>query len=268
MRASTAFFAGMGTVVVAIASGVSGGAWIAATMNPRPPRQAMETAHLHRQALPRRMSASGTVPYVAATSAFTDPSIDHGAANQRQTTADVVKKPASPSTETAASEGPPAKPADAPSSKPVTTAAPRTAARQPVSAPESAFATARDADLKRATESQKAPHRHWTVRHRYQPRTAQGQRRQQQSRQAGNGQGNSTRQARDDGGRISSGRTHGDQGYPGGRYRNESSPSYRAADRRHPDEPDPRYRQYDARPRYAERPAPFPFPLMRLFGPD
>lgn len=266
MRASTAFFAGIGTVVVAIASGVSGGAWIADMMKPGlPKQQAMETAHLHRQALPRRMSASGIVPYVAATLAFTDPSIDHGAAAQDrfQAKAD-VKEQVSPPVQAAgkpAANETSAKAADAPSSKPLT-AARQPAAPQPVSTPENAFARARDADLKRATESRKAPHRYWPHRYRYQPRGAQGQYEQQQSRQAGKRYGNSAQQARDVGGRRSSGRKYGDRRYPGGRYRDENSPRYRAAGR---DDSDPRD-QYDSGPRYAERPAPFPFPL--LFGPD
>ena len=265
MRASTAFFAGMGTVVVAIASGVSGGAWIADMMKPGLPRQAVETAHLHRQALPRRMSASGVVPYVAETLAFTDPSIDHGAVTQGQSQAkaDVVKKQVSPAVQTAGTavaNGPSAKAADAPSSKPVTTATRQPAARSPNSASENYFARARDADLKRATESGKASHRYWTDRHRYQPRAAQNQYKQQQSGQAGKGQGNSAQQARGEGGQRSYGRTYSDRRHPGGRYR--------AADRRYQDESDLRDRQYDSEPRYAERPAPFPFPFRGLFGPD
>ena len=271
MRASTAFFAGIGTVVVAIASGVSGGVWIADMMKPGLPRQAIETAHHHRQALPRRMSASGLVPYVAETLAFTDPSIDHGAATQGQSQAkaDVVKKQVSPAVQsagTAATNGPSAKAADAPSSKPVTTATRQPAARSPSSMPDNAFAGARDADLKRATESGKTSHLHWTDRHRYQPRATQNQYKQQQSRQAGKGQGNSAQQARGQGGQRSSGRTYSDRRHPGARYRDEDSPRYRAADRRYPDESDPRDRQYDSGPGYAERPAPFAFP--GLFGPD
>ncbi|MGH6715252.1 MAG: hypothetical protein ACREDC_03570 [Bradyrhizobium sp.] len=244
MRASTAFFAGMGTVVVAIASGVSGGAWIADMMSPGLHKQVTETAHRHRRALSRPMSASGMVPYAAATLAFSDPSIDHGAAAQDrfQPKTDVVKKQISPAVQsagTAAANGPSAKSADAPSSKAVTTAARRLAAGT------------RDADLNRATG---APGRYRTDRHRYQPRAAQDQHRQQQSRQAGR--------------RRSSGRTSSGQRYPGGRYRDESSAKYRAADRRYHDEPDSRYRQYDSRPRYAERPAPFALPPTGLFGPD
>lgn len=264
MRASTAFFAGMGTVVVAIASGVSGGAWIADMMKPGLPRQAMETAHLHRQALPQRMSAPGLVPYVAETLAFTDPSIDHGAVTQGQSQAkaDVVKKPVSPAVQSAGTtaSGPSAKAADAPSSKPVTTVARQPAARSPNSTPDNAFARARDADLKRATESRKAPHRYWSDRHRYQPRAAQNQYKQQQSRQAGKGQGSSAQEARGKGAQRFSGRTYSDRRHPGGRYR--------AADRRDQDESDFRDRQYDSEPRYAARPAPFPFALPGLFGPD
>jgi hypothetical protein len=265
MRASTAFFAGMGTVVVAIASGVSGGAWIADMMKPGLPKQAMETAHLHRQALTRRMSASGVVPYVAATLAFTDASIDHGAATQGQSQAkaDVVKKQVSrpvQSAGTAEANGPSARDANAPSSKPVTEAARQVAARPPNSMPENAFARARDADLKRATESRKAPHRYWTSRHRYQPRAAQNQYKQQQSTQAGKAQGNSAQQARGEGEQRSPERTYSERRYPGGRYR--------AAGRRYHDESDHRDRQYDSGPRYAERPAPFPFQFRGLFGPD
>ncbi|MGH6679434.1 MAG: hypothetical protein ACREDL_11035 [Bradyrhizobium sp.] len=277
MRASTAFFAGMGTVVVAIASGVSGGAWIAAMMNPGLSKQVMETAHLHRQILPRQTSASGMIPYAAATLAFTDPAIDRDAAAQDRSQAktDVVKKQVSPAVQSAgmaAANGPSAKPADAPASKPVTTAARRPAARLPIAAPENAFARARDADLTPTTESRRTSHRHWTNRHRYPPRAAQDQYedqyKQQRSRQAGRGQGNSAQQARDVGRQRPYGRTYNDRRYPGGRYRDENSSRYHAADRRYRNGPEPGYRQYDPRPEYAERPAPFAFPFMGPFGPD
>lgn len=272
MRASTAFFAGMGTVVVAVASGVSGGAWIAAMMKPGLSKQVVETAHLRRQALPRRTPASGMIPYVAATLAFTDPSIDRAAAAQDRSQAkiDVAKKQISPAVQSAgtAAANAPATLADAPSSKPVTTAARRPAARLPIAAPENAFARARDADLTRTTESRRASRRHWTNRHRHQPTAAQDQYKQQQSRQAGRGHGNSAQEARGAGRRRDYGRAYSDRRYPGGRYRDDDSPGYHAADRRYRDEPDPGYRQYDPRAEYAERPAPFAFPLTGLFGPD
>ncbi|MGJ4931816.1 hypothetical protein ACQR1I_32315 [Bradyrhizobium sp. HKCCYLS2038] len=67
MRTSTAFFAGVGTVSIAVAAGLGGGLMIAEGMHPRSP--AADTAKLERS-LPEQPSPSPTVTsYLAATQA-------------------------------------------------------------------------------------------------------------------------------------------------------------------------------------------------------
>src|SRR5215831_1452391 len=77
MRASTAFFAGVGTVVVAIGAGVGGGLTIAHMMSPLEPRLAMGKAE--RRAVPEMPPSTKDplvpVPYLAATQATTNAAV-------------------------------------------------------------------------------------------------------------------------------------------------------------------------------------------------
>jgi hypothetical protein len=77
MRASTAFFAGVGTVVVAIGAGVGGGLTIAHMMSPQEPKLVMGKAE--RRAAPEMPPSTKDplvpVPYLAATQATTNAAV-------------------------------------------------------------------------------------------------------------------------------------------------------------------------------------------------
>jgi hypothetical protein len=77
MRASTAFFAGVGTVVVAIGAGVGGGLTIAHMMSPLEPKLVMGKAE--RRAAPEMPPSTKDplvpVPYLAATQATTNAAV-------------------------------------------------------------------------------------------------------------------------------------------------------------------------------------------------
>jgi hypothetical protein len=156
MRTSMAFFAGVGTVVVAIGAGLGGGLLIGNIMSPPSPRQGAEVTKLERRMSSEPIPAANTpaepVPYLAATQTLqAQPSIE--AANP------------APAADTAA------KPLEAPPSQPPATAA-KAAPQEQAAAPEEAFATARDVDLKRTAEKRKAERRQqqWADRRHYQLR--------------------------------------------------------------------------------------------------
>jgi len=156
MRISMAFFAGVGTVVVAIGAGLGGGLLIGNIMSPPSPRQGAELTKLERRMSSEPIPAANTpaepLPYLAATRTLqAQPQIE--AANPA---------PAADTT---------AKPQEAPPSQPPDTAA-KVAPQEQAAAPQDAFAKARDADLKRAAEKRKAERRQqqWADQRRYQLR--------------------------------------------------------------------------------------------------
>jgi hypothetical protein len=198
MRMSTAYFAGAGTVVVAVALGLGGGFLIAEMMNPTTPsRESTKLEHRSSDAPPQSAPNS----YLAATqgAATTPVLVQPAAASPADKTADQsTDKPAQQPQSTADNKSQPqpatggtpqpasAQPAVAPSSQP---------AHQQANAPEAAFAKASDADLKsndkstdtkardadgrqaererrRAERHQRWVQRHqeWTERHRNQRR--------------------------------------------------------------------------------------------------
>jgi hypothetical protein len=159
MRASTAYFAGAGTVIAAIVGGLGGGLLIADIVSPKSPKQGTETTRLERHMasapIPAAATPSEPVPYLSA------PQLPApGAA--------IAAAPAQPQaqTEAANSASTAARPADtslarqpeASSPQPATPAV-QTAAREPTAAPEETFAKARDADVKRAEEKRRAERR-------------------------------------------------------------------------------------------------------------
>ncbi len=192
MRASTAFFAGIGTVVVAIAAGLSGGLLIANMMNAKLPREAVAAAPIERRAVPDQMPVSGGVRYAAATLAFTDPSVDRaGVPDAKNADGNNATPPAPHAAEATASNDPAPGSADAAKPAPQSSQVPAT--DKQVSAPDDANAKARDTDLKRAVEKRRAERaQRWAERRR---------RREQQN--------NFNSQARDD----------SDWNYPDRRYR-------------------------------------------------
>lgn len=195
MRTSTAYFAGIGTVVAAVAAGLGGGYLAANVVNPHEPGVSK---------LERRMSATP----IPATTAPSEPARIAGTtatATNPVAAPPVAASPQAESQQTAASQAPAsqisAKPelqiaasnAAAPAEEKITNNTPRSvqsapakSAEQPsekavvektvmdkTAAPQDAFARARDADIKRAAvEKRRAERRpRWEERRRFrQPR--------------------------------------------------------------------------------------------------
>ncbi|MFL6791563.1 MAG: hypothetical protein ACJ8EE_10390 [Bradyrhizobium sp.] len=176
MRTSTAFFAGAGTVVVAIAAGLGGGLVLANLVNPHSPKQ--EMTKLERRMSPEPIPVSNApsepVPYLAATqaaTAATDAAIP--AQNQQQI------QPAEATASNTAANGQPAASAPQSAAPGTQAAAPeQSKTSEPSRTPEDAFANARDADVKRearrAEERRRAERRQqWSDKRRYQQRQDQ-----------------------------------------------------------------------------------------------
>lgn len=146
MRTSMAYFAGVGTVVVAIAAGLGGGLVIANVVSPHSPKAEMTK-------LERRMSPE-PVPYLAATQPpSAGPAVAATPMQAEQT---------QPQTEAANRAPAAAQPAE------------QTAANEPTAKREDAFAKAREADVMRTTEKRKAERRQqWVDRRRLQQREDQ-----------------------------------------------------------------------------------------------
>jgi hypothetical protein len=189
MRTSMAYFAGVGTVVVAIAAGLGGGLLFANIVSPHSPKDSpkAEMTKLERrmsgESIPAANAPAEPVPYLAAAQ---PPSAGPAVAaapmratpTQPQTeAANPAPAAAQPAEQTAANE-PTAKPQDTPKQQdiPKQSSAPaeQSAAREPAAKPEEAFAKAREADVKRTTEKRKAERRQqWADRRRLQQREEQ-----------------------------------------------------------------------------------------------
>ena len=174
MRTSTAYFAGMGTVILAVSAGLGGG-YLAANIT-NPPSQAVSKLERRMAAEPIAVATAPAEPQVAGVNRAAAPAQEQ---TPQQTAQPLQTQPApdpqpQPHTEAATpSAGPdrgenkPAsaeKPGDSvavaqspksspPSSKPVEQA------DEKASAPRDAFATARDSDVKRATAKQRRAER-------------------------------------------------------------------------------------------------------------
>ena len=158
MRTSTAYFAGVGTVVAAVALGLGGGLLISSILSPHEPKTEMSRLEqrMSSKPIPVSNAPSEPVPYLAATQAIPSAA----------TTSESQPQPAAPTpaTETVAANPPPA--ADAAPAVQAPQPAPREQAAAPE--PENGFAKARDADVKRVTEKRKAERRQqWTERRRH-----------------------------------------------------------------------------------------------------
>jgi hypothetical protein len=231
MRASTAFFVGIGTVGLAIMAGLGGGLLVGNMMSPLPPKHAAAAARVEQPTRPQPMSAASALAYTAATLAFTDPAIDGNAPPAGE---QVNAASSSAATAGVAQNDQAAKPTDGAAAQPTQDARPITAAPQ-ASAPEDAYAKARDSDLKHEAEKRRADRtRRFSDRHLREDNQSFDQ------------------QARDD--------RNGDAGD------RPSSYSYYHSDRRYRgatrggDDREPRY-YVDEAPRYG-------FPRIQLFGPD
>ena len=157
MRASTAYFAGAGTVVVAIVAGVGGGLLIADIISPKSPKQGTEMTRLERRMSPEPIQAapgpSEPVQYLAAPQLSALGAAVAAAPAQAQTEAGNSQSAGAQPAETAAAAQP-----DAPAPQAATPAA-QPVAHEQAAAPENALAKARDAEMKRAVEKRKLERR-------------------------------------------------------------------------------------------------------------
>ncbi len=255
MRASTAFFAGIGTVGLAIAGGLGGGLWIGKVMNPHV-QHGLEAATPGPQALP----ASSPLSYVGASLAFIDPAVDgrRKKPQQRADSSNAAPAPPrpveakAPSNQTAkAADAAPYKSA-AQDAKPVATVA-----AKPASPSEDAYAKARDSDLKHQTERRRTERaQHWASRHRYEPQNQPKQESQDNSDQQANSVGDD--KSSNDSIQKPSERRY--SGYSSHRYRTDSRSRYRDAERWYRDDSDSRV--------YRDEPSGYDVPQVRLFDPD
>lgn len=163
MRASTAYFVGAGTVVVAIATGLGGGLLLGNIMSPQQPKHpSSEVTRLEQRAspqpIPAMTGATQPVPYMAPTqvrAAVAEPS----AQPQQQETPpqqgqQIQPQQAQPQVHEASTQASePKQPERNPSPQSAAAAPPTAPVEQPVAreraTPEDSFAKARDADLKR-----------------------------------------------------------------------------------------------------------------------
>ena len=163
MRASTAYFAGAGTVIAAIVAGVGGGLVIADMVSPKSPKQGTELSRLERRMSSEPIQAapgpSEPVQYLAAPqlSAAVAPVTAAPAQTQTQAQAEAGN---SESTRAQPAIAQPAAAAQLAVSD-TQAAAPgaRPAAREQTAAPEDGLAKARDAEAKRAMEKRRAERR-------------------------------------------------------------------------------------------------------------
>jgi hypothetical protein len=195
MRTSTAYFAGLGTVVVAVAAGLGGGYLAANIVNPHEPGVSKLERRMSATPIPAPAAPSEPVRIAGTTATATNPiaaspvaappqtepqqtaasqasapqasALQTPPKSEPQTTASNVVAPAEEKT---ANNAPrtvqpvPAKPAEQASEKPMV---------EKTAAPQEAFARARDADIKRAAvEKRRAERRQrWEERRRFrQPR--------------------------------------------------------------------------------------------------
>jgi len=208
MRASTAFFAGVGTVVVAIGAGVGGGLTIAHMMSPLEPKLVMGKAE--RRAAPEMPPSTKDplvpVPYLAATQATTNaavvvPPAERSSPQQQAEASNSSPQASRPSetqasrpSGTTASNEQASKPSDA--SKPAASAKPSDAAtskssapsvqpavtHEQASAPDDANAKARDSDVKRNADLKRAERRKAERRQQWVDRRRNQQGREQELR--------------------------------------------------------------------------------------
>jgi DNA polymerase III gamma/tau subunit len=168
MRISTAYFAGVGTVIVAVAAGLGGG-YLAANIT-SPPVQTVSKLERRMSAEPIHVSTAPAepVPHIAATTnaASAPPQEQPQTQPQQQTEAAAPSVKTAPVEEETANNAATAQPVQSPPqpAKPVEQANERTAA------PQEAFAKARDADVKRAAAEQRRAERRqrWADKRRFQ----------------------------------------------------------------------------------------------------
>ncbi|HKS18379.1 MAG TPA: hypothetical protein VJS63_04125 [Bradyrhizobium sp.] len=173
MRSSTAYFAGAGTVIVAIAAGLGGGLVISSIVSPHQEKYgSVELTRLERRKSPEPIPAATSaqlepVPYLA------PPQVSAAVADNPPPS---QPQPVSQQPQQAAQQPPPVQQQTS-APQPATQAAAAPIAPPPAAqpAPEESFAKARDADAKpdmrRAEERRRAERRQqWTERRKLRPR--------------------------------------------------------------------------------------------------
>jgi hypothetical protein len=155
MRVSTAFFTGVGTVVIAIAAGLGGGLLLGDIMSPQQPKHpSSEVTRLEQRASPQPIpamnGATQPVPYMASTQAATTVAEQPPQPQQQETPPQQVQ----PQVQQVSTQ--PTQPKQQPepnkAAQPAAAAAqPATSAEQPAARAnsEDSLAKARDADLRR-----------------------------------------------------------------------------------------------------------------------
>jgi hypothetical protein len=160
MRASTAYFAGAGTLIVAIVAGVGGGLLMADVMSPKSPKQGTEMSRLERRMStePKAATPSESVPYLAAPAA----PVTTVAAAPAQTQTEAVNSASTPAqpVDTSAAGKP-----EAAASQAVATA-PQSVAREQTVASDDAIAKARDPVVKRAEQRKSERRQRWAEKRR------------------------------------------------------------------------------------------------------
>jgi len=181
MRASTAYFAGAGTVLAAIVGGIGGGLLFADIVSPKTPKPELTRLEQRMSSQPIQVKAGSEPaanPAAPTSTAAAAPTVP--APPPAQTEAKIAP-PATPPSDTVAAAAQaavpvaqpavsPAQPvvqkqAEVPSSQPP-------AQKQAAASPEDTFAKARDVDIKRAaTEKRRSERRQqWSEKRRYQRR--------------------------------------------------------------------------------------------------
>jgi hypothetical protein len=162
MRTTTAYFAGVGTVGLAIAAGLGGGLLFSNIVAPHEPKYAAEPTKLEQRmgarSIPVASVPSEPAPYLAATqSAATTPVVVAAPAQTEPPKPVEPPAAATPAEPKAASNATAATPVTSP---PQASQPAEQAAREPVASPREAFARARDADFKRAATEKRRAERH------------------------------------------------------------------------------------------------------------
>jgi hypothetical protein len=164
MRASTAYFAGAGTVVAAIVGGVGGGLLIADMIDPKSPKQGTEMTRLERRMSPEPIQAapgpSEPVQYLPAPQWSAAVAAAPAQAQAQTETGNSGSTRAQPANTSVAAQPAVSDPQAAPP-------AAQPAVREQTAASEDAFAKAREAEAKRAMEKRRAERRQqWAERRR------------------------------------------------------------------------------------------------------
>ena len=188
MRTSTAYFAGVGTVIVAVAAGLGGGYLAANVVSPHSPKDGMEVTKLERRMSAEPITANKATPQPVPYAASTDVAPNAGASTAQaepQTPAKAEQPKPDQQTVAASHAAAPAEEKTANNSAAAQTA-PNSAATQPAAAsppakpveqtsertaaPHEAIAKARDVDVKRAAAEQRRAERRqrWTDKRRFQ----------------------------------------------------------------------------------------------------